>query len=779
MQCLRYYKISICKNFNSIINNYSIYKRNISDTCESKIIALSKSKEYDKVKVYRNNIYNNIHENQILQGVKVHKIDPNGYGEITIYAARQHLLFFAKFFLLIPDEEVNLKILDINKKKNKIIFQVLCKTKKSKHEITPQCEYFAKCGGCVYQHINYDFEKQLKKNLLISLCEKYNINVLISNKDYLQSCHDFGKSGGQSDDEFVEISQIKSEYLWNEEETEQHWEKRDNQYMQPNRMNHSYEEFNTESGESNFQGKDNTKSDRACVRDQSHCSYNQEENQNKDIDNAEEKSYTKLYDIMSSYDYHYRNKSSINFSVTDHLSVGFYKKHSYEICDISKCYIHDENIQNVYVDIKKEIIQNFKQNNIYVINKINNNGYLKSVDIKYSVHNSEKQILINFIGFSLNDKAKKYLTIIANNLALKNKMIKGILYNVETNKLKQGKNETILYGQNYIYHTYSTYTYKLGANTFFQPNQYINEYIINIIFKLIKSYKINSPYSYIYDLFCGIGFYSLPLSVLFKEVISIDYSIDNIKNLEENIKLNNIKNVKCFNLNLFNSHNLKQINLHIRRYIINLVKENKYTHFTDLRKKLNSTYVSVDNENEIIENIQKIHSPYSSLPKFIYEKLSNCESQRINTNSSFSVNHKVDQNLLQEESTKLHSDDKSNENFLPNEFVIPIPDLVIINPPRKGCEKVFRRWLRGICCQYIIYISCNAFSQLRDINHFVTLGYVVKEIIPLDTFPRTQHFESIALLEFDINKEVNREKKQIMEYELREINSNKKKRPKN
>ncbi|SBT46909.1 SAM dependent methyltransferase, putative [Plasmodium ovale wallikeri] len=659
MQCLRYYKIPICKNFKSIISN-SIHKKKISDTCESKIIALSKSKEYDKVKVYRNNIYNNIHENQILQGVKVHKIDPNGYGEITIYAARQHLLFFAKFFLLIPDEEVNLKILDINKKKNKIIFQVLCKTKKSKHEIIPQCEYFAKCGGCVYQHINYDFEKQLKKNLLISLCEKYNINVLISNKDYLQNCHNFGKGGEQSDGEFVEISQIKSEYLWNEEETEQQWEKRDNQCMQPNHMNHSYEEFNTESGESGFQGEDNTRSDRACERDQPQCSYNQEENQNKDIDNVEEKRYTKLYDIISSYDYHYRNKSSINFSVTDHLSVGFYKKHSYEICDISKCYIHDENIQNVYVDIKKEIIQNFKQNNIYVINKINNNGYLKSVDIKYSVHNSEKQILINFIGYSLNDKAKKYLTIIANNLALKNKMI--------------------------------------------------------------------------------------------KEVISIDYSIDNIKILEENIKLNNIKNVKCFNLNLFNSHNLKQINLHIRRYIINLIKDNKYTHFTDLRKKLNSTYVSVDNENEIIENIQKIHSPYSSLPNFIYEKLSNCDSQRINTNTSFSVNHKADQNLLEEESTKLHSDDKSNENCLPNEFVIPIPDLVIINPPRKGCEKVFRRWLRGICCQYIIYISCNAYSQLRDINHFVTLGYVVKEIIPLDTFPRTQHFESIALLEFDINK---------------------------
>ncbi|CRH02311.1 SAM dependent methyltransferase, putative [Plasmodium relictum] len=767
---INYNKFSIYKNFKTVILNYDVFKRNISDICESKIITLTKSKEYDKLKIYKNNIYNNIYENQILQGVKVHKINSGGYGEIAIYAARQNFLFFLKFFLLIPDEFVNLKVLDINKKKKRINFQLLCKTKKSKYEIIPVCKYFSTCGGCIYQHINYSYELKLKKNLLISLCEKYNINVLVSNKNYLQNFHEFSKFIENNEDDMIEIFQIKREYSRNDFEDEEFCINKNSVEKEIKKKNASDPFYNSDS---NF--------------DKEIYNYNC---RNKDIDhknqtnnNEKEMNYSRLYDFIFSHDYHYRNKSSISFSVTDHLSIGYYKHHSYEICDINECYIHDKNIQDVYVEIKKEIIENFKKNNIYIFNKINNSGYLKSVDIKFNVYNEEKQILINFIGFSLSDNAKKCLINIANNLALKNKSIKGILYNIETNKLKQIKNETVLYGQNYIYHKYDKYTYKLGANTFFQPNQYLNECIIQVIFKLIKKYSINSKGSCLFDLFCGIGFYSLPLSDYFTEIISVDYSIDNIKSLEENIKINKIKNIKCFNLNLFNPYDLKQINLHIRRYVINKIKNKDYSVYENLKMKINSIFISLDNENVVIENIQKLHSPYSNLPKFIYENLNEENPQSSNKNVIiFSENNSENfdginfENLNENESNILNSNNRNNIHGTQYEFVIPIPDLVIINPPRKGCEKLFRRWLRGICCRFIIYISCNANSQFKDISHLISLGYVVKEIIPLDTFPRTQHFESIILLEFDFNKKIDKEKKAIIEHELNEIKENNKKK---
>lgn len=287
------------------------------------------------------------------------------------------------------------------------------------------------------------------------------------------------------------------------------------------------------------------------------------------------------------------------------LSIGFYKKNSYEICDINNCYIHDKYIQDIYTQIKNEIKEHFIKNNIYIFNKINNNGYLKSVDIKISDYNKEKQILINFIGYTLtNTQTKKNLITIANNLALKNPMIKGVLYNEQKNKLKQNKKEILLYGQNHIYHSYNKYIYKLGANTFFQPNQYLNQYIIRIISKIIEKYKINSSNTCLYDLFCGIGFYSIPLANLFDHVISIDYSIDNIKSLEENINLNKIKNIRCIQMDLFNQHNLKQINLHIRRYIVNTVKEKKIDLYDKIKEYIRLTFIQTNNENILVENIQ-------------------------------------------------------------------------------------------------------------------------------------------------------------------------------
>ncbi|ETW29631.1 hypothetical protein PFFCH_02901 [Plasmodium falciparum FCH/4] len=635
MYCLNFYNVYIFNNLKRKLFNSQILKRGISDVCESKIITLTKSKEYDKFKIYRNNIYNNIYENQILHGVK---------------------------------EQVNIKVLQINKKKEKISFQVLCKTKKSKYEITPQCEHFSKCGGCMFQHIDYNFEKQLKRNLLISLCEKYNINILYSNQNYLQDDHNFVTLNEKKEQDLIEISQIKSEYINDNINNEDQDDSENANIMEERYLNNNnYKKL--------------------------HNIYQKEKN------NEEKRNiyYAKLYNFIYSNDYNYRNKSSINFCVTDHLSIGFYKKNSYEICDINNCYIHDKYIQDIYTQIKNEIKEHFIKNNIYIFNKINNNGYLKSVDIKISDYNKEKQILINFIGYTLtNTQTKKNLITIANNLALKNPMIKGVLYNEQKNKLKQNKKEILLYGQNHIYHSYNKYIYKLGANTFFQPNQYLNQYIIRIISKIIEKYKINSSNTCLYDLFCGIGFYSIPLANLFDHVISIDYSIDNIKSLEENINLNKIKNIRCIQMDLFNQHNLKQINLHIRRYIVNTVKEKKIDLYDKIKEYIRLTFIQTNNENILVENIQKIQSPYSTLPRYIYEQLNNFNTNTFKENNDNIITKDIFKN------PNIHNDEYINNNnnndmeysndndmikFKQNEFVMPSPDLIIVNPPRKGCGK--------------------------------------------------------------------------------------------
>lgn len=74
------------------------------------------------------------------------------------------------------------------------------------------------------------------------------------------------------------------------------------------------------------------------------------------------------------------------------------------------------------------------------------------------------------------------------------------------------------------------------------------------------------------------------------------------------------------------------------------------------------------------------------------------------------------------------------------------PDVVTVDPPRKGCDETFIQTLNQLAPQRIVYVSCNPSTQLRDIES-LTDQYELKEITPVDMFPHTTHVETVALLE--------------------------------
>jgi 23S rRNA (uracil1939-C5)-methyltransferase len=90
-----------------------------------------------------------------------------------------------------------------------------------------------------------------------------------------------------------------------------------------------------------------------------------------------------------------------------------------------------------------------------------------------------------------------------------------------------------------------------------------------------------------------------------------------------------------------------------------------------------------------------------------------------------------------------------------------VPDIVVIDPPRKGCTREVLDGIIELAPQLIIYISCNPVTLARDLrfilggNHKFTgevqnnavFGYKTKQIIPIDFFPQTYHIESITVLE--------------------------------
>jgi 23S rRNA (uracil1939-C5)-methyltransferase len=73
-------------------------------------------------------------------------------------------------------------------------------------------------------------------------------------------------------------------------------------------------------------------------------------------------------------------------------------------------------------------------------------------------------------------------------------------------------------------------------------------------------------------------------------------------------------------------------------------------------------------------------------------------------------------------------------------------DLLILNPPRKGCERQVLEEVAQLRPTRVIYVSCSPATLARDLNILSGLGYATLEIQPVDMFPHTQHVENVALM---------------------------------
>ena len=74
------------------------------------------------------------------------------------------------------------------------------------------------------------------------------------------------------------------------------------------------------------------------------------------------------------------------------------------------------------------------------------------------------------------------------------------------------------------------------------------------------------------------------------------------------------------------------------------------------------------------------------------------------------------------------------------------PDIVILDPPRAGCDERLVRFVSTLNAKRIVYISCNPKTLARDVAIFRNCGYDTDTVYPFDLFPMTGHVESVVCL---------------------------------
>ena len=74
------------------------------------------------------------------------------------------------------------------------------------------------------------------------------------------------------------------------------------------------------------------------------------------------------------------------------------------------------------------------------------------------------------------------------------------------------------------------------------------------------------------------------------------------------------------------------------------------------------------------------------------------------------------------------------------------PDVVCVDPPRKGLQVDVPGIIAGMNPERIVYVSCDPATLGRDVKRFAELGYHLIKAQPVDLFPRTAHVETVVLL---------------------------------
>ncbi|MFC3749514.1 23S rRNA (uracil(1939)-C(5))-methyltransferase RlmD [Paenibacillus sp. GCM10012306] len=89
----------------------------------------------------------------------------------------------------------------------------------------------------------------------------------------------------------------------------------------------------------------------------------------------------------------------------------------------------------------------------------------------------------------------------------------------------------------------------------------------------------------------------------------------------------------------------------------------------------------------------------------------------------------------------------ASEDVIPNWKEQGItPDVIVVDPPRKGCDARLLETILAMKPEKVVYVSCNPSTLARDLRVLEDGGYRTVEVQPVDMFPHTVHVECVAVL---------------------------------
>ncbi|WP_026674118.1 23S rRNA (uracil(1939)-C(5))-methyltransferase RlmD [Alkalihalobacterium bogoriense] len=78
------------------------------------------------------------------------------------------------------------------------------------------------------------------------------------------------------------------------------------------------------------------------------------------------------------------------------------------------------------------------------------------------------------------------------------------------------------------------------------------------------------------------------------------------------------------------------------------------------------------------------------------------------------------------------------------------PDVIVVDPPRTGCDEQLLKTIIKVKPKRFVYVSCNPSTLAKDCDRLMKAGFEIKSLQPVDMFPHTSHVETVALIELKL-----------------------------
>src|SRR5574344_1809755 len=231
--------------------------------------------------------------------------------------------------------------------------------------------------------------------------------------------------------------------------------------------------------------------------------------------------------------YFYRNKVQVPVRLDKRRNIisGFYKENSHDIVVVDKCYIENEDAENILSLIKKLM----KDMRIEPYNEDTRKGVIRHILIRTSYHYDEIMVTLvtavdsfknrNELSKAITKAYPKVTTVVQN------------INDRKTNVIL-GEREKILYGSGYIKDSILGIKFNISSKSFYQINPVQVEKLYQNAINLLD-FQGNER---VLDAYCGIGTIGLIVSKHVKEVVGVEIVKEAIKDAIKNAKNNDIKN---------------------------------------------------------------------------------------------------------------------------------------------------------------------------------------------------------------------------------------------